>query len=298
MTLVSPPARCSARAEQLHEPMIGSVDHRVRWLLVEDRSPWGEKAVREVLGADLEADARERGMRLLLIRRREGDPAADAVRRAILVDTETGEMAVRSISSLGELSALLGMSVAQFGAPLSDPILLVCTNGKRDACCALRGRALVTALAADHGERTWECTHLGGHRFAANLVCLPDGIVYGRVSPSDGPRLADAYVAGRLDPAFLRGRSAWPAPGQVAEQAIRQSLRLDGVGDVTLVAADLSGGDAVVTLSAAGATYRYGLVAEAGKPRIISCRAGELEQPIHWRIVVGPEPTAAAPGTG
>ncbi|HEX7171466.1 MAG TPA: sucrase ferredoxin [Candidatus Limnocylindria bacterium] len=284
MTLISSPMRCSARSEELGEPMIGSVDQRVRWLLVEDRSAWGEKAVREVLGAGLEAAAKERGMRLLLIRRREGDPAADAVRRAFLVDTEAGAMAVRSVSSLDELPALLDLPVADFGAPLSDPILLVCTNGKRDACCALRGRALVTALAADHGERTWECTHLGGHRFAGNLVCLPHGIVYGRVSPADGPRLADAYLEGRLDPALLRGRSAWPVPAQVAEQALRQSRSLFGLDDVALVDVAVAGDDASVVLAAVGRIHHYDLVAERGDPRPISCRADESESPEHWRV--------------
>lgn len=285
MTLFSPPMRCSTLAEELAEPMIGSVDQRVRWLLVEDRSAWGSHAVRDVLGAELEAAAKARGTRLLLVRRREGDPAADAVRRAFLVDTVARRRAVRAVDDPRELTGLLDASVDDFGAPLTDPILLVCTNGKRDACCALRGRALVSALAADHEERTWECTHLGGHRFAGNLVCLPDGIVYGRVSPTDGPRLAEAYLAGRLDPELLRGRSAWPAPAQVAEQVLRRASRLEGVRDVELVAADASGERAVVTLSAAGGTHRFELVAEAGEARIISCRADELERPIHWRVV-------------
>ena len=285
MTVLSAPMRCSARSEELDEPMIGSVDQRVRWLLIEDRSAWGEKAVRDVLGAELEAAAKERGMRLLLIRRREGDPAADAVRRAILVDTETREMAVRAVSSLEDLPALLDQRVPDFGSPLSDPILLVCTNGKRDACCALRGRALMAALAADHAERTWECTHLGGHRFAGNLVCLPDGIVYGRVTPTDGPRLADAYLAGRLDPAPMRGRSPWPPPAQVAEHALRQATGVAGVADVTLVTADVDGDVARVTLRVGNVTHRYDLRAEAGEPRMISCRGEEPEQPIHWRVV-------------
>lgn len=280
------PMRCSAVAEQLHEPMAGSVDLRVRWLLVEDRSPWGEKAVRDVLGAELEAAARARGIRLLLVRRREGDPAADAVRRAFLVDTATGEMAVRSLTDVGELASLLDTSVADFGAPLADPLLLVCTNGKRDACCALRGRALMTALAADHAERTWECTHLGGHRFAGNLVCLPDGLVYGRVTAGDGPRLADLYLRGLLDPAFLRGRSAWPAPAQVAEAILRARLGLDGVDDVALELASVSGDEASVVLRAAGEAHRLDLVADrAEPPRAISCRADELEAPLHWRVV-------------
>jgi hypothetical protein len=282
MTLAAP-MRCSALAEELDEPMIGSVDQRVRWLLVEDRSPWGEKAVRDVLGADLEAAAKARGMRLLLVRRREGDPADDAVRRAFLVDTQAARMAVRSITDLDELPALLDGSLEDFGAPLADPILLVCTNGKRDACCALRGRALVAALSADHAERTWECTHLGGHRFAGNLVCLPDGIVYGRVGAADGPRLADAYLDGRLDPAWLRGRSAWPAPAQVAEAVLRRRLALDGLDDVALGASSVDGDRATVELEAAGAVHRLVLVAERSTPRAISCRADEPEAPIHWR---------------
>lgn len=278
--------RCSARAEQLDEPMVGSIDRRDRWLLVEDRSAWGEKAVRDVLGAELEAAAKVRGMQPLLVRRREGDPAADEVRRVFLVDTASRAMAVRTISALAELNAMLDASVADFGAPLADPLLLVCTNGKRDACCALRGRALMTALAADHGERTWECTHLGGHRFAGNLVCLPDGIVYGRVGPTDGPRLADAYLDGRLDPAHLRGRSAWPPPAQVAEVAVRARLGIDRIGDVALEVASVSGDSASVVLRAADDLHRFELMAErADPPRAISCRADELEQPIHWRVV-------------
>ena len=286
MTL-SAPMRCSALADELDEPMIGSVDQRVRWLLVEDRSAWGEKAVRDVLGTGLESAAKARGMRLLLVRRREGDPAADVVRRVILADTAAGRMAVRTIEAVDELEGLLDADVEEFGAPMSDPILLVCTNGKRDACCALRGRALMTSLAADHAERTWECTHLGGHRFAGNLVCLPHGIVYGRVGSTDGQRLADGYVAGRLDPDLLRGRSAWPPAAQVAEQELRRRLGLVGVDDVSLLGVRVAADTATVTL-VVGGVERHDLRLKrevAEPPRAISCRADELESPVHWVVV-------------
>jgi hypothetical protein len=287
MTLETP-MRCSALAEELGEPMIGSVDRRVRWILVEDRSAWGVDAVKDVLGEDFARDAKARSVRPLLVRRREGDPEADSVRRAMLVDTASGEMAVRTIGHLSELEidALADDPVAEFGATMTDPIFLVCTNGKRDACCALRGRALVNALATDHAERTWECTHLGGHRFAGNLVCLPDGIVYGRVPPSDGPRLAGAYLDGRLDPAQLRGRSAWPAPAQVAEQDLRVRLGLEGVADLALLSVEADGDRATVALAAGGATHTLHLMAERlAPPRPTSCRADELEEPLHWRVV-------------
>ena len=283
------PMRCSTLAEELDEPMIGTIDQRTRWLLVEDRSAWGTDAVADVLGAELARAAKEWRIRLLLIRRREGDPASDVVRRAILVDTATGEMAIRAVDDLADIALedVADAPVTSFGAHMTDPIFLVCTNGKRDACCALHGRALMTALAADHAERTWECTHLGGHRFAGNLVCLPDGIIYGRVPALDGPRLADAYVAGRVDPTLLRGRSAWPAPAQVAEQELRLATGLTAIDGVQLVGANVIDAQAVVTLATTdGSTHRFELRAEpAHPPRPTSCRADELEEPVHWRIV-------------
>ena len=291
------PMRCSALSGELGEPLAGTAEHRVRWLLLEDRSPWGEKAVADVVGTDIEAAAKERGMRLLLVRRREGDPAADALRRAILVDTATLGMSMRTVTDPRELAGFLDEPIASFGEPVTEPMFLACTNGKRDACCAVHGRLLVGALAADHAARTWECSHLGGHRFAANLVCLPHGIVYGRVRPGDGPALADAYVAGRLDTTFLRGRSSWPGPAQVAEIAVRAENGLDRLEDLELLG--LEGGEvARVHLGLSdGRSFEVMLGAEQlAPPRPISCRADELETPVHW-VVREVRPGSRAPRT-
>jgi hypothetical protein len=282
--------RCSTLAEELGEPMIGTVEQRVRWLLVEDRSAWGTDAARDVLGAQRAATFKTAGVRALLVRRREGDPEADAVRRVILVDTAARRMVTRAITSLDELDAaqVAEIPLEDFGTPLDEPMFLVCSNGKRDACCAVRGRLLLTALAGPHAGRVWECTHLGGHRFAANLVCLPDGIVYGRVSPEDGPRLADEYLAGRVDATAFRGRSAWPAPAQVAEQHLRIRDAIDGLTDVELVSAAVSGDRAEVTLHVAGRAHDLVLrAAPTATPRPTSCRADELEQPLHWEVAGG-----------
>jgi hypothetical protein len=287
MTL-SAPMRCSAVAEELDEPLAGTVDQRRRWLLLEDRSAWGTDAVAERFGADAAATAKRLGLRLQLVRRHEGDPADDSVRRAILVDAEAAAMAVRTVRGPGDLDveAVAAMALDEFGARLTDPILLVCTNGRRDACCALRGRALTLALADEHAERTWECSHLGGHRFAANLVCLPHGIVYGRVPPDEGTRLANLYLVGQLDPEHLRGRSAWPAPAQVADVELRRRLGLSGVDDLRLVEAVVDGDRATIALSADGVEHRLELGAERLEPpRATSCRADEVEAPLHWSVV-------------
>ena len=282
--------RCSALAEELGEPMIGTVEQRVRWVLLEDRGAWGHDAVADALGAERAAALKARGIRALLVRRREGDPAADARRRIFLVDTAAAAMSERTVTSLDELDPdwLASVPLAEFGTAPAEPMFLVCGNGKRDACCALRGRALLTVLGAAHPDRVWECTHLGGHRFAANLVCLPHGIVYGRVGVADGQALAEAYLAGRIAPEALRGRSAWPAPAQVAEQHARLSADLRGLGEVELLAVEADGDRAEVTLSVGGESRRYALRAEPmAPPRPTSCRADEVDQPLHWRVETG-----------
>ncbi len=286
MTL-SAPMRCSALAEELGEPMAGTVDQRRRWLLLEDRSAWGTDAVEERFGGDAVSEAKRNGLRLLLVRRREGDPADDAARRAFLVDTETREIAVRIVRGPADLALTeaLTSEVGAFGTPTSGPMLLVCTNGRRDACCALRGRAVVGALAASHPELLWECTHLGGHRFAANVVWLPEGIVHGRVTPDAAPGLIDGLLEGRLDVAKLRGRSSWPAPAQAAEVDLRRRLDLHGLDDVRLMHAATDGDRATVTLAALGTEHRLTLLGEPAEPaRSISCRADEAESPIHWHV--------------
>ena len=120
MTL-SAPMRCSALAEELGEPMAGTVDQRRRWLLLEDRSAWGTDAVEERFGPDAVAQAKR-----------------NAARRAFLVDTETREMAVRVVRGPADFSVTeaLTSDVGAFGTPTSGPMVLVCTNGRHDSCCA------------------------------------------------------------------------------------------------------------------------------------------------------------------
>jgi len=284
MTLEAP-MRCSAIAEQLGEAIAGTVDQRRRWLLIEDHSAWGSEAVADLIGSEAAATAKRPGLRVQLVRRREGPPETDAPRRITFIDTDARTMATRQIASPAEVDveAAAGAAVDELGQPVSGPIFLVCTNGKRDACCALRGRALMTELSAIEPEAVWETTHLGGHRFAANLVCLPDGIVYGRVSPGDGARLVELYRAGRLDPALLRGRSAWPAPAQAAEVELRTALGLDGVDELRLLGVDVEGDAATVTFGLDGSTHRLKMRAHRGEPRPTSCRGDKLEAPTHWR---------------
>src|SRR5439155_1696920 len=110
------------------------------------------------------------------------------------------------------------------GEPSAERAYLVCAHGKHDPCCAIRGRAVAAALAARRPDAVWECSHVGGDRFAANVVALPHGLYYGHVTPAGAAGLIEAYEAGRVDATLLRGRSSLPAPVQFAQQHARLAL--------------------------------------------------------------------------
>ncbi|MFS7877997.1 sucrase ferredoxin [Streptomyces asiaticus] len=116
-----------------------------------------------------------------------------------------------------------------------DPLVLVCTNGKRDRCCALLGRPLAGELAASGVHGTWEITHIGGHRFSPTLVVLPHGYTYGRATAQGVKDVIEALRNGRVVTDGCRGRSAWERPGQAAELAVRELTGEDGADALTVV---------------------------------------------------------------
>ncbi|HET7725341.1 MAG TPA: sucrase ferredoxin, partial [Propionibacteriaceae bacterium] len=115
----------------------------------------------------------------------------------------------------------------------SEPwLVLVCTHARRDACCARLGRPLVDdLLAVVEGDRLWETTHLGGHRFAPTCLALPSQVVYGRVVSDRVSELADAIARDEVVPDLMRGRTTYSPPVQAAEVAVRTEL---GVRDGSL----------------------------------------------------------------
>ena len=98
-----------------------------------------------------------------------------------------------------------------------ESLLLVCTNGQRDLCCARFGLPLFESLRIEFDARVWQTTHVGGHRYAPNLVCLPSGMVYGFVDPEQGVGLVHDHDQNMLRLSHMRGRSSHPPLLQAAE---------------------------------------------------------------------------------
>jgi hypothetical protein len=104
-----------------------------------------------------------------------------------------------------------------FGAPVSEPVFLVCGHAQRNACCARLGGPLAVGLAARYPGRVFQTTHVGGHRFAANLVILPHGLYYGPVDLPLATAAIAAYERGAVEPRRYRGRAGQPPAVQEAE---------------------------------------------------------------------------------
>ena len=108
---------------------------------------------------------------------------------------------------------------------VEEPMYLVCTHGRRDACCGGLGSQLARTLTAE-GYPVWETTHLGGHRFAPNFVILPHGLYYGPVDAEGAVAAIEAHLNGVISVRGFRGRAGIPTADQVAAIAQDQHLLL------------------------------------------------------------------------
>jgi hypothetical protein len=303
---------CTLSSLAANEPLAATaVENVATWLLIEQDGGWGKKGLDDapmdddvrahLLVAVSKANAaapRNAQVRPQLVRQEQSAGTASSEGVRILV-ARAGAPTERV--TLPGLRAALDLDIAawlQGQAPASverdpRPLVLVCTHGKRDRCCAEHGLAFYRELAArwpagDAAPDLWQSTHLGGHRFAATAVTLPDGYQYGRLSPADAPAFADAIEAGRLyDLATLRGRSTLPAPAQAADLQLRQTLGLVGPGDVSLVAIAPGSAEGCwnVSLGVAGSSHSLTVHRHWGPKSIMnSCGAPELSAPALWGL--------------
>jgi hypothetical protein len=143
-----------------------------------------------------------------------------------------------------DLAAVASGRDLQGGEVCDSPLLLVCTHGRRDKCCAKFGVPLYNALREHVGDRVWQVSHVGGDRFAGNLVCFPHGLFYGHVTPESARRVADAYRDGLVLAEGFRGRACYSHHIQAAEAFAREEAGLSGVEDLHFLSSHPEGTDA------------------------------------------------------
>ncbi len=279
---------CSEHSLAAGEPLAGSAVAAIdRWLVIEHPPAWGPKGVEDsglpeqVVAALAQLGARHPRLRVQLVRR----PAHDEGERAMVYFAESGEN-TRSLWSLAldridqlptlPLDAWLGDERTPPGEREQQPLFLVCVHGKRDRCCARLGLPLYRELYARAGDRVLQTTHLGGHRFAATMLTLPDGISYGRLQPDEAEALIAATRRGEYhELASVRGRTAYASEAQAADVALRAQLgerRLDALSLIDI--ARTSGAESCVRFrDATGREHELAVRREALPPMPQSCGA-------------------------
>ena len=275
---------CSELSRSEQEPLGATASRVDHWPLVEYRGLWGPNAFRSSgLSDQVKRSLREQvrarpRTRLLFVRRpdRRGWPAL----RAYAATSVVGEESLRC-HSFEDYEELRTLDLVGSGEAIGHPLLLVCTHGKHDQCCALHGRPLFEALAEQVEEEwVWQTTHIGGDRFAGNVVCLPHGLYYGRVERGGAITLLEEHLADRIDLDHYRGRSVHTFAEQAAERAVREDTAARGIDSVRLVRHD---GERIA-FSVDGAVHERIVVEERGEPRRLTCNAQEERRPPRYRV--------------
>lgn len=236
-TAVAP--RCAVLARALAEPTRGTAATVRSWLCIEEPGAWPRDIVDRVLRAALPEPRRRElaaltdteGLRVQVVRRttarREGRG-----RTVLMAGSSEGRTWLERVV-LDDLRQLADLDLAGVAAPghvagahgeVLDEAYLVCTHGTKDRCCAVEGRVLATALAERFGDAVWEASHVGGDRFAANLVALPQGLYYGRLDEVSGAAVVEGLRAGQVPLTGLRGRASLAPVEQAAEIVVRERL--------------------------------------------------------------------------
>lgn len=323
--------RCSVAARRLGEPADATAPWAVSWLGLVVPGSWPADATTRLPSDLRSALSAVPSVRPVLVRPvgrattdvgllLAGTLPGRSWARTVGADATADVVAELAASGSAALEALAEGRDPRLGRRVERPVVLVCTNGSRDACCAREGRPAAALLherlapvrrrllsRGPAGADVWEASHLGGHRFAPTAVVLPHGVLLGGLGP-DPSALADAVegvLAGRTVLEGYRGRSTWRTHEQAAETAVRRHLAVvgvsagpddvvvDGSAPVDPVDGRPGGSWRVLVRHSGGRTFRVRVhrsVMEPGRPA--SCGA-EATPVVLWDAEVDPD---AAPG--
>ena len=288
--MTEPPAPfCADLSRENDEPLAATASRIDNWFLVEYRGLWARDAL---TGSGLSDQVKQHLLdqvrsvphgRLLFVRRpdRRGRPELAAFTAA----SRPGQTTVTR-TEFEAYEDLRGLDLLA-GTAVEHPLFLVCTHGKHDPCCARFGRPLYEALRDELApDWVWQVSHIGGDRFAGNLVCLPEGLYYGRVDRETAGPVLDEHLARRILIPSYRGRSIYTFAVQAAERVLRERTGLVGIDDLTLREVVRRNASTRVTFAAGAESHELRVDEERGDLTRLTCSSDSLERPP--RFVVSP----------
>ena len=264
------------------------------WFVVEFPGTWGRSPIVDaalpapVRAALQHALATVPRSRLLFIRRRI-DPAPEGCRVYVARSSPQISITPFDLSSIDEVANLDLIAAALHPSSfILHPLLLVCTHGQRDSCCGRRGYPLYDALCRHEELDVWQCSHVGGDRFAANAVVLPWGLYYGPVEPRDAEALAAAIGRGEIFLPAYRGRSSLPRVAQAAETFVRRETGLAAADALRLASREaLDGGRTRVQLREEDGALHDVTIEQyvAVESALLTCTAANADAIPQFRLV-------------
>jgi hypothetical protein len=284
-------ALCADESGAASESLAATASRIDRWLLVEYRGLWDRDVLGgSLLSAQLKEHLRDQlaklgHARLLFIKQ----PSRRAQPRRMLYigSSRPGEESLYALEferhddllEYDFASALLDGGMP--GVPVEHPLFIVCTHGKRDRCCAKYGHPLYDGVKGKvDPDWVWQSTHVGGDRFAGNVIVLPEGLYFGRVGEADLDPLLDSYFDRRIYLDLYRGRSAYTFAVQAAERAVRETEGLTGIDDVLLERVQRRDDAWMVTLRAEGVAREVEVTLElADEPVYLTCGSVTPQRP-------------------
>jgi hypothetical protein len=278
---------CADLSRENDEPLTATASRIDHWFLIEYRGLWTHDALPgSGLSDQVKQQLREqvasvRHGRLLFVRRpdRRGHPRL----LAFTASSRPGETRVTR-TEFETYEDLRGVDLRS-GAPVEHPLFLVCTHGKHDPCCARYGRPLYEALRDElEPDWAWQSSHIGGDRFAGNLVCLPEGLYYGRVDRQAAGPVLDEHFERRILLRHYRGRSIYTFPVQAAERWLREQAGLTGIDDVSLAQVERRSGSLDVTFTAVGKTHQARVQQRPGDLTLLTCSSESLKRPPRYVV--------------
>jgi hypothetical protein len=237
---------CSLLSSAAGEMLPGSAGRTAFYFLLEYNGAWEDKAFEK---SDIPEEVKQRlsglakalsDSKILLIKR-SPHARSGVIHFFVVIASELNPCLYRfELRSYADLLGLDLAAVLQGDLKYADnlqqgSLYLVCTNGRRDLCCARFGFPIFEALKDKVGDMVWECSHIGGHRFAPNVFDLPYGILYGRLRPQEVEAFVQQAQSGQLRLENLRGRTVYPAEAQAAEYYLRLQTSELGVDAYRLV---------------------------------------------------------------
>lgn len=231
-TVINQQFFCSLASAASGEQLFGTASRGDVWFLLEYRQPWKAEAF---TASNLPAPVKSRisgylktlpGSRLHFIKHQRHTD--DYLNLFVVLTREIGPVIYKF--PLSGYEDFLGLDFLDLvnnpesfkGYVYQNPLFLTCTHGKHDKCCAKFGLPVAKKLREKVGLTAWQASHLGGDRFAANMVCFPHGVYYGRVLPEEVETIVSSYRQGKIYLEKLRGRSCYNFITQVGEYYLRR----------------------------------------------------------------------------